>query len=58
MAVDTTARGFLRSDRPMKVLRRELATALTPKKLKLADLALAKTENPVETYRIRVEGLG
>ena len=58
MAVDTTARGFLRSDRPMNVLRGELVTALTPKKLKLADLALARTESPVETYRIGVEGLG
>ena len=58
VAVDTTARAFFRSKRGVKELKKDIAGALKKAKLKLAKIALAKLETPVEVYYIEVKGLG
>ena len=58
LAVDTTARGFFRSARPAKDLKKDLTAALKKAKLKLKSLVLAKIKAPVEVYTIEVKGLG
>ena len=56
--VDTTARAFLRSARPAKVLKKDIAAALKKAKVKLAEMKRSDLKPAAEIYQIELKGLG